>query len=676
MQADCGDDGVMDTPITRGWSACRPETEWANCDRQPFRNTIYNFDDVTTSSGTTDPSFVVNALDSLPPNTVRARFSPVSANGVSANSSVSGKFGFSNWGTGANDGETDYSALTGTINASTTKYYEFTIDTVITDFFTVTTINFKVDRDASGPRTFAVRSSRNNFSTNLPVNLNGDATLSVQTGNVVFFVNDATGQTGTITFTASGHTDVYEPVTFRIYGFNAENAAGVFIMDEMVVNGNLGAVENVENYMEYSYCPNAHMFTDGQVARLRAYAETTTNQRSTLWSESNLQNTGIADGYQWQCGPKADFYAVVGTNLNSPTVPFSPTTCMDEDVRFVDNSSQGFPDSWSWSFQDGSPSTSTDQNPEVTFTTPGWKSVTLTVSNANGTNSYTNPYAVLIGGNEPILFGDYYEDFENIANDLNPYTGMNYANNFTYFRKFTGGGHNSGSCAYLNSGDRYPINFIDPTNALDYDELLSPGFDLSYFQSAQFSFWYSYSTATTSIDSVSERLEIYSSTNCGASWQLRANINEEELITNGNLGQGPGTWVQKSISIPGSALDRDIRFKFLYVSSEYSGDLYIDDINISGPVGIEALDAQRLLNVFPNPSNDRFSVQAFGMDTYNTQVTVTDMRGAVIYNKTLAPTGDNGIQISSVELGMANGLYILKVSNEVGTSTQKLTVGK
>ena len=48
----------------------------------------------------------------------------------------------------------------------------------------------------------------------------------------------------------------------------------------------------------------------------------------------------------------------------------------------------------------------------------------------------------------------------------------------------------------------------------------------------------------------------------------------------------------------------------------------------------------------------------------------------LIYNKTLAPTGDNGIEISSIELGMANGLYILRVSNELGTSTQKLTVGK
>ena len=64
------------------------------------------------------------------------------------------------------------------------------------------------------------------------------------------------------------------------------------------------------------------------------------------------------------------------------------------------------------------------------------------------------------------------------------------------------------------------------------------------------SFWYSYSTTTTNIDTVSERLELWSSTNCGATWQSRTNINEEELITNGNINEVPGAWVHKTITFP------------------------------------------------------------------------------------------------------------------------------
>jgi len=676
MQNTCGDDGVEDTPITKGWNVCpNDESTWAVCDRQSMRNSIFNFDDVTTSSGTVDPSVVIPALDSIDFH-VRANFSSFSATGVSANSEVAGKFAFSNWSTGANDGETDFAVLNANpINAS--KYYEITVTPVVTDYISVTSIDFNIDRNTTGVRTFAVRSANNNFTTNLPLNVNGDPNISVPSGNVGFFTNDATGQSGTITVTVPGHTNSATPLTFRIYAWNAEDANGTFILDEVVVKGVIAAVENVENYMEYSYCASAHMFTDGQVARLRAFAETTTNQRNSLWSDATLQSTGVADGYQWNCAPKADFYAVLGPNFNGTTdIPFSPTACAGDVVRFIDNSTGVFPEVWAWTFEDGTPSTSTERNPNVVFSSPGWKTVSMGVSNANGGDTKVDQYAVLIGGNGFAEQSNYNEDFENVAEDLNPYIAMNYAGNFTQFRKYTDGGHNSNSCAFLNSGDRYPINFIDPTNLGDYDELLTPSFDLHYFQSAQMSFWYSYSTTTTNIDTVSERLELWSSTNCGATWQIRTNINEEELITNGNLMEGPGTWEQKTITLPPSLLNPDIRFRFRYISSEFSGDLYIDDINISGPVGIEALDAQRLLNVFPNPSNDRFTVQAFGMDNYNTQVTVTDMRGAVIYNKTLAPTGDNGIEISSIELGMANGLYILRVSNELGTSTQKLTVGK
>ena len=56
--------------------------------------------------------------------------------------------------------------------------------------------------------------------------------------------------------------------------------------------------------MEYSYCPNAHMFTDGQVDRMRAFARTSGTQRDLLWSEATLQSTGVAEGYPWQLHQK------------------------------------------------------------------------------------------------------------------------------------------------------------------------------------------------------------------------------------------------------------------------------------------------------------------------------------------------------------------------------------
>lgn len=57
-------------------------------------------------------------------------------------------------------------------------------------------------------------------------------------------------------------------------------------------------------------------------------------------------------------------------------------------VQFTDYTS-GQPTGWSWTFQGGNPATSTAQNPLVAYNTPGTYSVSLTATNANGTDSQT-----------------------------------------------------------------------------------------------------------------------------------------------------------------------------------------------------------------------------------------------------------------------------------------------
>lgn len=74
-----------------------------------------------------------------------------------------------------------------------------------------------------------------------------------------------------------------------------------------------------------------------------------------------------------------------------PTASFTSNTatvCAGQSVNFTDQSTPNIT-SWSWSFPGGTPSTSTQQNPTVTYNTPGTYNVTLTVTNANGNNSIT-----------------------------------------------------------------------------------------------------------------------------------------------------------------------------------------------------------------------------------------------------------------------------------------------
>ena len=57
-------------------------------------------------------------------------------------------------------------------------------------------------------------------------------------------------------------------------------------------------------------------------------------------------------------------------------------------VNFTDQSTM-MPTSWSWTFDGGTPATSTQQNPSVVYETPGTYSVSLTVTNAQGTDTET-----------------------------------------------------------------------------------------------------------------------------------------------------------------------------------------------------------------------------------------------------------------------------------------------
>ena len=682
MQAACGDDGVEDTPFTRGWNYCAPTVNstrsWADCEHQKYEWVTYFFDDVTTNSGTIDPSPMVAARDTAT-NAVTVDLAPFSAHGVSANSAVDANFAFSDWDTGAPDGATQFSELTGSIN--TGKYYEFTLSPKVTHMTAIDSFSFKWKRNDTGARTFAVRSSVNNYATNLPLRSVGAGWVSIQAGNIGFYTEDATEQQFFVVVDppVAGYVDLIAPVTFRIYAWNAEDASGTFEMDEVKLGGDFGKIENVQNYMEYSYC--SHMFTNGQRERARAALNSPTYARDELWTDENLQATGVADGFEVHCAPVADFYAQVGTDPANVASPFPAMSCANTNVRFVDNSSRAFPTEWSWTFQDGTPSTSTQRNPIVQFSSPGDKAVTLTVSNAQGSSSKTDEYAVRIG-DASVAYSPYLEGFEYpaLGDDPYPYTRENYEANFSDFDRFNGGGFESMGCVMLNSADREPFDLIDPDNAGDIDDLISPIFNLVGAE-RRLSFRYAYSSTTNVLADVTETLVVEYSTTCGGTWvplPQGATITGVELLTNGNSTLvPPQEWKTKTfVNIPTSIMGPTTRFRWRFTSSEFSGNLFIDDIFVGMAVGIEDLMRDGFISVYPNPTNDHFTLQVYGMESASTEITITDLRGAQVYRDVFQPRDGAPIEISGRGIGLAEGMYLLRASNVKGSSVQKLIVGR
>ena len=104
--------------------------------------------------------------------------------------------------------------------------------------------------------------------------------------------------------------------------------------------------------------------------------------------------------------PIADFTS------NITTVP------ENDSVDFEDTSNpNGSPiTAWLWTFAGGSPATSTQQNPTVTYATPGTYQVSLQVTNANGSNTKTVPGYIIVSNSAIVA------DFT--ANDTTPVEGQ------------------------------------------------------------------------------------------------------------------------------------------------------------------------------------------------------------------------------------------------------------
>lgn len=141
-------------------------------------------------------------------------------------------------------------------------------------------------------------------------------------------------------------------------------------------NSSLGGDMYV-NYLDYSDDDCMSMFTYWQYREMEA----------TLYSSrSSLQNS---DGCSTGNPPVANFSANQTSGAPGLSVNFSDL-------------STGNPSSWSWTFQGGSPSTSSQQNPTgITFNSVGSYSVTLTATNGWGNDSETKTGYITIG-NPPI----------------------------------------------------------------------------------------------------------------------------------------------------------------------------------------------------------------------------------------------------------------------------------
>jgi photosystem II stability/assembly factor-like uncharacterized protein len=102
------------------------------------------------------------------------------------------------------------------------------------------------------------------------------------------------------------------------------------------------------------------------------------------------------DGYSYTCGSQGYFYRKLPL-LTAAFTASNTTVCNGTAVQFTDQS-VGPPTAWNWTFEGGTPATSTLQNPLVTYSTPGVYDVTLVVTMGLQTNTSINNDFIQVDG--------------------------------------------------------------------------------------------------------------------------------------------------------------------------------------------------------------------------------------------------------------------------------------
>ena len=316
-------------------------------------------------------------------------------------------------------------------------------------------------------------------------------------------------------------------------------------------DGACGSAVQYENFMDYSFC--SHMFTNDQSAYMNNILNTT---RASLKA-----GFGCASGL---IGPNADFSAD------------KTYICAGESVTFSDASAGGTPDTYSWTFSGGTPGTSTAASPTITYATPGTYDVTMTATNAFGTDTETKVGYITVAAINSLPLS---EGFEAATFPPTDWVLTNGDASFTWERTTGASGYGtSTACAYINNYD------YNAPGQLDW--LITPPLDFSAATAPELSFDYAYARYdATNFDS----LAVAYSTDCGVTWNT--------IFLDGNSGLAtapddaarfipdPGEWTTVTLSLSAAALESSVRVAFVNING-YGNSLLLDNVNlIAAPAG-------------------------------------------------------------------------------------------
>ncbi|NSW45551.1 MAG: PKD domain-containing protein [Bacteroidales bacterium] len=421
-----------------------------------------------------------------------------------------------------------------------------------------------------------------------------------------------------------------------------------------------GSLDNVQNYMEYAYCDR--MFTEGQKLRMRAALHSSISGRNNLWTQQNLIATGVANNTSPAiCEPIADFTYNKKFGCVNNTIQYTNLTWHTDSISSIE-----------WTFQGGTPATSNEQNPIVSYPNAGIFSASLTVSNPAGNSTITKNNIIQIQDPNYLLSPPWTESFEDnnfpYFNDLN-YSWFISGNATNHWNRTTNASYTGTAC------------LVAPNNLNQDNEITEIATSNIAIAGQNTSNIIKFKVAYAQIDENStDRLDVYASFNCGQTWYPRLSKSGSLLqSTNGvfinNFVPQPEQWKEEFISI-GTFLNKPyIRLKF--VATSHNGNpIYIDDIQLdqASDINFNSFDAEYLPTIFPNPINENSKLWLKTNKEENLNLKVNNIVGQCIINKNIVlNNGENTLTIHELN-NLPSGIYFISLTINEKSSNLKIII--
>ena len=415
-----------------------------------------------------------------------------------------------------------------------------------------------------------------------------------------------------------------------------------------------GSLDNVQNFMEYSYC--TRMFTNGQAEEMRGVLNSSVAGRNNLHTVANLIATGTNDDYVPQvCAPIADFISDKNIGCTGYSVHYNDITYGTD---YIENRT--------WSFSGGEPSTSIDENPEIIYNTKGVYDAELYVENPTDSDTDLLEGFIRVYDKNDGYTLPYTESFE--TNNFPLITGND--NNDFYLKSFgdehweqTNYGFSGKAIKIKNKGNEMgDINRIYLPNIYieDDEKPIEVSLKVAYGRSGNLN---------------SDRLKFFVSTSCGDTLRIVHLISGSTLISvevpsYTNYTPQASHWKTHSFVINSSLLSGN-NLRLIIESEAGEGNaLYVDDISFSYYNSVEQNISNNLFSAYPNPFSEELFIE--NLSSYSEyQISIFDMMGRLIFNTN---TSEKTYDASNVFQSLSNGLYLIKIQS--GDKTQIIKVNK